>query len=226
MARDNRFRATVELDNGSHVWCYLPNSGRLGELLEPGRRAFLRPVTAPGRKTSFDLVLVDVAGTLVSTDARLPNTLVEEALRENRLSPFEGYDDIRREVRYHKSRLDFALMRNGQRCLMEVKSVTLVEGGLALFPDSPTSRGHRHVQELRRAVGEGEHAAVVFVAQRDDVWAFAPNDGADPAFAGALRCAIAEGVEVYAYACQVSRHEVRLHRPLKVEAGHSVYART
>lgn len=215
----------MELDNGCHVWCYLPNSGRLGELLEPGRRVLLRPAIAPGRKTSFDLVLVDVAGTLVSTDARLPNILVEEALREGRLSPFEGYDDIRREVYYHKSRLDLALDRNGQCCLIEVKSVTLVDDGLALFPDAPTSRGYRHVQELRRAVDEGKRAAVVFVVQRDDVRAFATNDAADPAFAEALRCAIAEGVEIYAYACQVSRHEVRLHRPLKAKVAHSAQAR-
>jgi len=163
--------------------------------------------------------LVDVAGTLVSADARLPNTLVEEALHEGRLSPFEGYDDVRREVQYHESRLDFALKKKGQRCLIEVKSVTLVDGGLALFPDAPTRRGHRHVQELRRAVGEGDRAAVVFVVQREDVRAFTTNDGADPAFAGALRCALAGGVEVYAYACQVSRYEVRLDRPLKVAVG-------
>jgi sugar fermentation stimulation protein A len=209
----------VALGDGCHVWCYLPNSGRLGELLEPGRRVLLRPAAAPGRKTGFDLVLVDVAGTLVSADARLPNALVEEALREGRLSPFEGYDDIRREVPYHESRLDFALKEKGQRCLIEVKSVTLVEGGLALFPDAPTRRGQRHVQELRRAVGDGERAAIVFVVQREDAWVFTTNDGADPVFAGALRCALEEGVEVYAYACRVSRHEVRVHRPLKVQVG-------
>jgi sugar fermentation stimulation protein A len=179
----------------------------------------LRPVSDPGRKTGFDLVLVDLAGTLVSTDARLPNTLVEEALREGRLSPFVGYDDIRGEVQYHESRLDFALKKSGQRCLIEVKSVTLVEGGLALFPDAPTKRGHRHVQELRRAVRTGDRAAIVFVVQREDARAFTTNDGADPAFARALRCALAQGVEVYAYACRVSRHEVRLGWPLKVAVG-------
>jgi sugar fermentation stimulation protein A len=216
VTRDNRFRTTVELDNGWHVCCYLPNSGRLEELLEPGKRVFLRAVAAPGRKTGFDLMLVDVEGTLVSADARLPNILVEEALREGRLSPFEDYDVIRREVEYGKSRLDFALQRQGQRCFIEVKSVTLVREGLALFPDAPTVRGRRHVQELRRAVCQGERAAIVFVIQREDARAFAPNDRADPAFARALCCAVRAGVEVYAYACRVSRCEVRLARPLDV----------
>jgi sugar fermentation stimulation protein A len=164
--------------------------------------------------------LVDVGGILVSADARLPNTLVEEALRERRLSPFADYDDLRPEVAYHESRLDFALVKDGQRCLIEVKSVTLVQGGLALFPDAPTKRGHRHVQELRRAVGEGERAAVIFVVQRGDARSFAPNVGADPVFAEALGWALEEGVDVYAYTCRVSRHEVRLDRPLEVSIPH------
>ena len=216
VARDNRFRVTVELDH-RHVWAYLPNSGRLGELLTPGRRLFLRPATAPGRKTAYDLLLVDLDGVLVSMDAHLPNPLVEEALQEDRLSPFRGYETIRREVQCGGSRLDFALEGKGQRCLIEVKSVTLVRGGLALFPDAPTARGRRHVEELRRAVGDGERAAIVFVVQREDAEAFAPNDGTDPAFGRALRRAVEEGVEVYAYDCRVSRSEIRLNHPLQVK---------
>jgi sugar fermentation stimulation protein A len=216
VARDNRFRTTVELD-GRWVWAHLPNSGRLEELLEPGRRLFLRPAASPNRKTAYDLLLVDVEGVLVSADARLPNLLVEEALREGRLSPFEGYETVRREVKRGQSRLDFALEGRGRRCLIEVKSVTLVRGGgVALFPDAPTLRGRRHVEELRQAVAEGERAAIVFVVQREDAVAFAPHDEADPAFGHALRRAVEAGVEVYAYACRVSRQEVRLDRPLEV----------
>jgi len=203
--RDNRFLTTVELDGGRLVWAYLANSGRLEELLVRGRRVFLRPVTAPGRKTAFDLSLVDVGGTLVSADARLPNTLVEEALREGTLPAFEGYELIRREVEYGRSRLDLALQRQGQRCFMEVKSVTLIREGLALFPDAPTRRGRRHVEELRRIVLQGERAAIIFVVQREDCEALACNDRADPAFGHALCCAIDQGVEVYAYACRVNR---------------------
>jgi len=206
----------VEVD-GSRVWAYLPNSGRLEELLKPRQQVFLRRASTPGRKTAYDLLLVDLEGVLVSADARLPNLLVEEALREGTLPPFEGYAAIRREVEYGESRLDFALEGKGQRCLIEVKSVTLVRRGVALFPDAPTLRGRRHVEELRQAVAQGERAAIIFVVQRKDADAFAPNDGADRAFGSALRCAVEEGVEVYAYACRVSWHEVRLDRPLKVK---------
>jgi len=216
LTRDNRFRATVELD-GRRVWAYLPNSGRLEELLRPGRRVLLRPAAAPGRKTAYDLALVDLEGLLVSADARLPNLLVEEALRKGRLPPFAGYEAIRREVERGGVRLDFVLEKDGDRCLIEVKSVTLVRGGLALFPDAPTLRGRRHVEELHRAVAGGERAAIIFVVQREDAVAFAPHDEADPAFGRALRRAVEEGVEVYAYACRVGRREVRLDRPLEVK---------
>lgn len=217
VARDNRFRTTVELRSGRSVWAYLPNSGRLRELLQPGKLVFLRPVASPGRKTAFDLVLVAVGEALVSTDARLPNVLVEEAVREGRLSPFEGYEVVRREVQYGSSRLDLALERRGRRCFVEVKSVTLVRDGLALFPDAPTVRGRRHVEELQRAVGEGKRAAVVFAVQREGASAFAANEEADPDFAYALCRAVEAGVEVYAHACRVSRCEVRLDRPLEVK---------
>ncbi len=89
VARDNRFRVTVELD-GKHVWAYLPNSGRLEELLTPGRRLFLRPATAPGRKTAYDLLLVDLDGVLVSTDAHLPNCLMEEGPARGQTAPLQG----------------------------------------------------------------------------------------------------------------------------------------
>ena len=108
VARDNRFRVTVKL-NGEHVWAHLANSGRLTELLTPGRRLFLRPATAQGRRTAYDLVLVDLDGVLVSVDARLPNSLVAEALRERSLASFDGYETIRREVRRGGCRLDFVL---------------------------------------------------------------------------------------------------------------------
>jgi len=218
LSRDNRFRVTVELD-GERARVYLPNPGRLEEVLRPGQRLLLRPATTKGRKTAYDVLLADLQGTLVSVDARLPNLLVEEALRQERLRPFRGYDTMQREVQHGESRLDFALEGRGQRCFVEVKSVTLVCGGVALFPDVPTLRGQRHVEALRRAVAEGERAAILFVVQRGDAHAFAPHDQADPALGRALRRAVEEGAEVYAYGCQVNRREVRLHRSLRVKMG-------
>lgn len=215
--RDNRFRVTVRME-GHLVWAHLPNSGRLGELLVPGRRVLLAAAQAPGRLTSYDLLMVDLDGTLVSIDARMPSRLLCETLHAGRLEEFAGYAKVRREVTYGQSRLDLALEGgpDGGRCFIEAKSVTLVEGGLALFPDAPTQRGRRHLGELARARAEGHRAAVVFVVQRDDASSFSPHDEADPAFGQALREAAQTGVEVYAYKCRVSEREVTLDAPLPV----------
>jgi sugar fermentation stimulation protein A len=215
--RDNRFRVTVRVE-GHPVWAHLPNSGRLRELLVTGRRVLLAAAQAPGRLTAYDLLMVDLDGTLVSIDARLPSRLLYEALQAGQVEEFAGYAQVRREVAYGQSRLDLVLEGgpDGGRCFIEVKSVTLVKEGVALFPDAPTQRGRRHLGELARARAEGHRAAVVFVVQRDDTIRFSPHDEADPAFGQALREAAQAGVEVYAYKCRVSEEEVALDAPLPV----------
>jgi sugar fermentation stimulation protein A len=213
--RDNRFRATVEV-RGQPVWAHVPNSGRLEELFVPGRPVLLRKIDLPHRKTKYDLTLVELDQGLVSVDARLPNKLVHEAIAANQLPEFTGYQAVHREVAYGASRLDFMLEGGKRRCFVEVKSVTLVCAGVALFPDAPTLRGRRHVGELAQAILEGKRAAVVFVVQREDAVSFAPNDAADPAFGQTLREAARTGLEVYAYLCRVSWDKVALDRPIPV----------
>ncbi|RME31810.1 MAG: DNA/RNA nuclease SfsA, partial [Thermoflexia bacterium] len=212
--RENRFRVVVEVA-GVLRWAHLPNSGRLRELLTPGRLCYLVPRFAPNRRTDLDLLLMADGETLVSVDARLPGPLFAEAL-EGGLSGWEGVVRIEREVRCGESRLDFRLEGPAGPVWVETKSVTLVEGGVALFPDAPTLRGQRHLRHLADLARAGEGAAVVFVVQRPDAEAFAPNARADPALTALLAEGAAAGVRVYAYGCMVSREEVRLARPLPV----------
>lgn len=213
--RLNRFAVEVEMA-GRTLAAHLPNSGRVRELLAPGTPALLCPRTGPGRKTSFDLLLVRLGRIWVCADARLPNALLREALAEGRIEPLRGYPQVAAEVRFGGSRVDFLLRGPGGACLVETKSVTLVEEGLGLFPDAPTLRGVRHLEELMEARRQGMAAAVVFVVQRGDVRAFAPHDGADPRFGRALRRAAEEGVMVLAYRCLVSPREVRIAGPVPV----------
>jgi sugar fermentation stimulation protein A len=216
LARDNRFRVTVEIE-GQEVKAHLPNSGRLGELLVPGRRAMLLERPAPTRRTQYDLALVQLAGQWISVDARLPNRLVEEALGSDRLPSLSGYDTWRREVGFGASRLDFLLQAEGRRpCLLEIKSVTLVIDGLACFPDAVTARGRRHVNELADALAAGYRAMVLFVVQRADAQGVRPHDESDPQFGRALREAVRRGVEVDAYTCQVTPGSIRIDRRLAV----------
>ena len=213
--RDNRFRATVALGDEA-VAVHVPNSGRLGELLIPGQAVYIAPRRAPGRRTAYDLVLARCAEVLVSVDARLPSRLFAEACLAGLLPEFQGYACLAAEVRRGDSRLDFLLQAGDRRCWVETKSCTLVEDGVALFPDAPTARGQRHLYELAKAATAGDRAAVLFVVQRPDAVAFAPHPCADPEFTKWLRAAAQAGVEIRAYRCQVDEERIALDAPLEV----------
>jgi sugar fermentation stimulation protein A len=208
LRRDNRFRATVIVD-GQEVWAHVPNSGRLTELFTPNRPVWLAPAGAPNRKTAFDLKLAEFDSVLVSVDARLPNPLLEEALNGDRISGLD-YVKVEREITRGDSRLDFRLSGPEGVCWVETKSVTLVEDGVGLFPDAPTSRGRKHVQELIDARQSGDRATVAFVIQRPDAKRFRPHVEADPDLALALRQAAEAGVEVRAFTCNVSMEAIAI----------------
>ena len=211
--RLNRFAALVRME-GREVMVHVANTGRMRELLVPGRPVLLRPAAKPGRKTAFDLMLVDLDFALCSTDSRLPPVLVQEAILNGRLEQFDGYQEVRREVTFEESRFDLMLSGEEGTCYVETKSVNLVENRVALFPDAPTERGRKHLGTLVKAVAAGHRAAAFFVVQRADAEAFRPHLTADPAFAQALRHAAAQGVEVYAYNCEVTRCGIALHRKI------------
>ena len=216
LTRLNRFAALVEVA-GREEMVHVANSGRLRELFEPGRRLLLAPAPGEHRKTRYDLALVDLGTTLVSADARLPNSLVAEALQARALPPFASYPQARREVTFGESRLDLMLEGPTGRCYLETKSVTLVEDdGVAMFPDAPTTRGVKHLRTLIEVVAAGNRAGVIFVVQRGDARCLVPHDQSDPEFGVALREARAAGVEVLAYACTVTPQEITLTNPIPV----------
>jgi sugar fermentation stimulation protein A len=213
--RLNRFAVEVAVGEALAT-AHLANSGRLHELMVPGAPVLLVPRASPTRRTAYDLALVCIDGVWVSADARLPNALFREALAEGRLPEFSGCRPARAEVAYGGTRLDFLLECPLGPTLVETKSVTLVEEGIALFPDAPTERGRRHLRALSAAAGEGLGAAVVFVVQREDARAFAPHRAADPRFAAGLAAAARAGVRVLAYRCRVDPCQVSIASSLPV----------
>jgi len=225
--RENRFRARVLL-RGEEVAAHVPNSGRLTELFSSGQRVLVREARAPHRVTDYDLLMVNLGHQLISVDARLPNKLFSEAIAAGTLAEFRGLKVEKREFVQGDSRLDFLLQNetSGERCLVEVKSVTLVQDGVARFPDAVTKRGRRHLTELRESLSKGLGAMVVFVVQRGDARLFAPHWESDPAFGEQLGRVARDGVEVYAYGCQVSQQEVRLsyRLPVVLPTGEGVEA--
>ena len=213
--RVNRFLALVSL-SGQETGVHVANSGRLRELFVPGAEVWLKPAAAPGRKTAYDLALVLADGELVSADARLPNSLVAEAVASGSLDWLGGPVKVTREATFGESRFDLLLESEAGRRYIEVKSCTLVENGVGLFPDSPTTRGAKHLKTLAEAVAAGHSASVIFVVQRPGARAFATNDDADPDLATAFQDAVGRGVDAYAYNCRVTRQEVALDRQLPI----------
>jgi len=215
LQRLNRFAALVEVE-GRREWVHVRNTGRLRELLSSGRLVLLEPAGKPNRQTRFTLALVRLPTGYVSADAHLPNALVAEALRRRAIPGFRGYRILRREPAMGRNRADFLLARAGRRCLLEVKSVTLVEEGVALFPDAPTVRGRIHLEHLIAARRRGLGAGILFVIQRRDAEVFAPNWGADPEFGETLRRASRAGVHVGALVCRVNPRRVQIDTPVPV----------
>jgi len=213
--RVNRFMVRAER-SAREVHAYLPNPGRLRELLVPDARLLLRPAAGAGRVTDFDIFAVMSQDGWVTVDSRLPNALFAEAAAGGDLPGFKGYGTIKAEVRYGRSVLDF-LLENGSPCLVEVKGCTLVREGKALFPDAPTQRGARHLGELAMARSEGYRACLVVVVQRRGGDVFTTNDATDPAFGQAAREAAEAGVEFFAYHTRLEREEVRIDGQLPVD---------
>ena len=214
--RPNRFLALVKVENRI-LPSFLPNPGRMHELLTPGTEVILREVLKENRKTDYDLIGVFYNAQMVSVDSRVPNKLVLEALKNRDIEELSQYNTIKPEYGYGHTRFDFFLANGHESCLLEVKSCTLVKDGVAMFPDAETERGRRHVRDLVKAKKEGYRACVLFIVQRTDAQVFSPNDETDPEFGRVLREAAAEGVEVYAYYSEFAENRITLKGKVRVE---------
>lgn len=200
VSRQNRFVATVVL-NGEEIQVHVKNTGRCRELLTPGATVYLVDSHNDKRKYRYDLVSVEKGALLVNMDSQAPNQVFGEFLRAGGF--LKGVTLVKPEYRYGSSRIDFYFERGEERHLAEIKGVTLEENGICRFPDAPTERGARHLEELAKAVREGFHAWACFVVQMDGMRWLEPNEKTDPAFSKALREAAKAGVNVRAYCCQV-----------------------
>lgn len=201
LSRPNRFIAHVELDGRTEV-VHVKNTGRCRELLTPGAAVYVEKSDNPARKTQYDLIAVEKGTLLVNMDAQAPNQVFREWAEAGAFE--EGLSLLRPETTWGDSRFDFYWEAGGRRGFVEVKGVTLEEDGHACFPDAPTERGVKHLNELVRCQTDGYEAAVCFVIQMAGMKDFAPNDRTHPAFGDALRRAAQAGVRIMARECAVT----------------------
>ena len=215
--RYKRFLADVELEDGDIVTVHCPNSGSMKGCATPGSRVFLSSSPNPKRKYPFGWELVQTDGFWAGINTGLPNNLTREAIENGTVAELQEYATIRAEVPYGEhSRIDLLLEGPAGRCFVEVKNVTLVENGLALFPDAVTTRGQKHLRELMRVVREGDRGVIFFTVQRGDGNSVSPADLIDPEYGRLLRLALENGVEALAYRALVTPEEIRLTERLPV----------
>lgn len=214
ISRPNRFIAEVEMQDGRKT-VHVKNTGRCRELLVPGAAVYLEKSAAPGRKTDYDLVAVQKDGKIVNMDSLAPNRTVHEWIASGKY--FKDVTLIKPESFYKDSRFDFYVEAGTRKIYIEVKGVTLEKDRTALFPDAPSDRALKHVEELIEAVGKGFEGYVIFVIQMKGPERFMPNREAQPEFADALQRANEAGVHILAYDCSVSADEIELCEPVEVE---------
>ncbi len=202
LERPNRFVARVLVD-GQPVWAHVKNTGRCRELLIPGVCVYLQKNDDPRRKTAFSLIAVQKGDRLINMDSQAPNAVAEEYIRAGHIVRDLTY--LKREYKYKDSRFDIYYEAGQRKGLIEVKGVTLEEDGIVRFPDAPTLRGVKHLNELAQAAKEGYETGVLFVVQMENVRYFTPNIQTHPEFAQALAHAKACGVFVRAFWCRVEK---------------------
>lgn len=213
LSRPNRFVARVEAEDEELV-CHVKNTGRCRELLVPGATVWLEESPNPSRKTKFDLIAVEKGDRLINMDAQAPNKVFGEWAAAGGFR--EGLTLLRPETTYGSSRFDFYWESSKSRGFVEVKGVTLEEDGIVRFPDAPTLRGVKHLDELVKAREAGYEAAVCFVIQMENVRWFAPNDETHPEFGQALRRAAQAGVEILAMDCAVTPQSLTMGKSVPI----------
>lgn len=214
--RPNRFIAQV-LIHGKEETVHVKNTGRCKELLVPGVKVILEDCSHNvNRKTRYSLISVWKGDLLVNMDSQVPNTVVFEALKANKIKGLENLSYLKREVTFGKSRYDIYFESGTNRGFIEVKGVTLENEGIAMFPDAPTERGTKHVLEMIEAVQEGYIGILFFLIQMKGPTGFRLNWEMDPDFSEAVNLAKEKGVQVIAYDSIVIENNIQIGDPIEI----------
>lgn len=194
--RLNRFLAEIELDN-ERVLAHLPNSGRMLTVLSPKCEAYVKQENASNRKTKYTMFAVKRENTPIIVDTRFANKVTKMLIDRSLFPPLRKYRVLKENILKNNSRIDFLLGRNGQRYYLEVKSVSYVVNGTAMFPDAPTLRGQKHVKALMECLKEGFNAGILFAVQRPDAERLRLCREIDPKFSELTAKAIEKGVKIF-----------------------------
>lgn len=212
--RPNRFIANIEIDGKIEV-CHVKNTGRCKELLIPNATVFVQECSSNKRKTKYDLISVYKGKRLVNIDSQAPNKVFHQWAMESKF--FKDITFVKPEAKYKNSRFDFYIETVYSKIFTEVKGVTLEEDGVALFPDAPTERGVKHINELISSLDDGYEAWIVFIIQMKEILYFTPNVKTHKAFGKSLEEAQRRGVNIIALDSNVTKNSITVGDFVKVK---------
>jgi len=211
--RPNRFIAHIDIDGKTEV-CHVKNTGRCRELLTENATVFVQKSDNPNRKTKYDLISVLKGEKLINMDSQIPNKVFGEWAQNSGF--FGEIKLLKAEKTFENSRFDFYIETDNEKIFVEIKGVTLEQDGVVMFPDAPTERGVKHINELCRCIDNGYKAYIFFIIQMDNAKYFTPNRKTHPQFAEALKAAAEKGVGVYALDCKVSENSIAADKFVEV----------
>ena len=220
--RYKRFLADITLETGETITAHCPNSGSMKGCAVPGSIVFLSQSDSPKRKYRYTWELVKVPGTFIGINTQVPNKFVKECIEKGLIPELSDYDRVTGEVKTSAhTRLDLVLEKRGSfensgKCYVEIKNCTLVEEGMAMFPDAVTERGQKHLEELEKLVSLGHRGVIFFLVQRMDAKGFSPADKIDRAYGEKLRKAFKNGVEIMVWDTVINTQCIRIGHPLPI----------
>lgn len=216
--RYKRFLADIELETGKTVTAHCPNSGSMKGCAIPGSPVWLSESDNPKRKYKYTWELIKVPETLIGINTLVPNKLVKQAIENNLIDELSGYTRVKAEVKTSShTRLDLLLEdEENQKCYVEIKNCTLVEGGMAMFPDAVTTRGQKHLDELEHLVSQGHRGVIFYLIQRMDAKAFKPAEMIDKVYAETLKKVVKNGVEIITRDTRITTEVIRVGQALPV----------
>jgi len=222
--RYKRFLADVELETGETVTAHCPNSGSMMGCAVPGSPVWISTSSNPKRKLKYTWELVQMPDTMIGINTLVPNKLVKQAVENGLIDELAGYDRVKAEVKVSDhTRLDLMLEKEtGETCYVEIKNCTLVQEGVAMFPDAVTTRGQKHLDELERLVSQGHRGVIFYLIQRMDAVAFQPASMIDPVYGEKLANAAKNGVEIITRDTIIDTGSIRTNRSVPVRLDHGV----
>lgn len=217
--RYKRFLADVKLDTGESITAHCPNSGSMKGCAIEGAPVWLSVSDNPKRKYAHTWELIKTPETYIGINTMVPNRLVKTAIENGLIEELNGFEQVKAEVKTSPhTRLDLVLENaTGPKCYVEIKNCTLVEAGVAMFPDAVTTRGQKHLEELEHLVSQGHRGVIFYLIQRTDGKVFKPADSIDKAYGEKLRKAVSNGVEIVTRDTRISLDEIQVGQPVPVD---------